>query len=144
MIHSKPKLFFVAAASLLIAACSETDSGPTAEQSAETAHEAAIQELETQPVTELDPVHLPEQLLDTYHQTCGTCHERGVINAPKTGDTAAWSPRLAKGMDTLVTHARDGFKAMPPAGLCYSCSEEDLALLIRYMSAPQTSSEVLQ
>jgi len=137
------KVLLIATLSMFVLACSETDSGKndSAQQPPETAHEAAVKEVETQPVTELDPVHLPENLLDTYRQTCGTCHERGVINAPKTGDATAWSPRMAQGMDALVAHARDGFKAMPPAGLCYSCSDEDYEHLIRFMATPQAEAE---
>jgi cytochrome c5 len=30
-----------------------------------------------------------------YKAVCGACHETGVANAPKTGDKAAWAPRIA-------------------------------------------------
>ena len=36
-----------------------------------------------------------------YNKTCVVCHAAGTANAPKTGDAAAWEPRLAKGMDAL-------------------------------------------
>ena len=85
-------------------------------------------------MTEIDSAHISPKLLETYQQTCGGCHERGLVGAPKTGDVEAWKPRLAKGMDTMVTHARDGFNAMPPAGLCFSCSDEDYAALVTYMA----------
>lgn len=100
----------------------------------EPAQEVAIQELETQPATEIDATHISPKLLETYKKTCASCHEAGVVGAPKTGDVDAWKPRLAKGMDTMVTHAREGFNTMPPAGLCFSCSDEDYAALITYMS----------
>lgn len=72
-----------------------------------------------------------------YKKSCYACHAFGANNAPKTGDAEAWAPRLEKGMDTLVTHVRDGFNTMPPKGLCFDCSDEDYQALIEYMAAPQ-------
>jgi len=54
--------------------------------------------------------------------------------APRKGDQEAWKPRLAKGMETLVQHVTQGFKAMPPRGLCMDCSAEDYQAIIRWMS----------
>ncbi|MBE0763098.1 cytochrome c5 family protein, partial [Escherichia coli] len=44
--------------------------------------------------------------------------------APLTGDAAAWAPRLAQGIDTLLDHSINGYKGMPPMGMCMQCSEE--------------------
>ena len=71
-----------------------------------------------------------------YASSCGACHMVGVAGAPKSGDTAAWTARLkVKGMDGLVASVRNGLNAMPPGGLCNSCSDEDHAALISYMAA---------
>jgi cytochrome c5 len=51
-----------------------------------------------------------------YKLACSACHSAGVAGGPKTGDTAAWAPRLKQGYDTLVKHAVEGFKAMPAKG----------------------------
>jgi cytochrome c5 len=55
-----------------------------------------------------------------YAQVCKTCHEAGLAGAPKTGDKAAWTPRIAQGEKTLVQHAIAGFQGktgvMPPKG----------------------------
>jgi cytochrome c5 len=51
-----------------------------------------------------------------YQLACGACHTAGVAGAPKTGDAAAWAPRLKQGYETLVKHAVEGFKAMPAKG----------------------------
>ncbi|MCK7597734.1 c-type cytochrome [Microbulbifer sp. CAU 1566] len=123
--------------SALLFGCSEKSSEVTAPEAP--AQDVAVQEMtdqkvETQPVTEVDAVHISPKLLETYQQTCGGCHEKGLVGAPATGDVGAWKPRLAKGMDTMVKHARDGFNAMPPAGLCFHCSDEDYVALITYMS----------
>jgi len=39
-----------------------------------------------------------------YNRVCVACHAGQLPNAPKRGDQAAWQPRLAKGMGTLVQH----------------------------------------
>ena len=51
-----------------------------------------------------------------YQQVCASCHTSGVLNAPKPGDTAAWQPRLEKGIDTLYANAINGIGAMPAKG----------------------------
>lgn len=75
-----------------------------------------------------------------YLRTCYSCHNSGVGGAPRSGDTAAWTPRLEKGMDTLVANAINGYRAMPPRGLCFDCSEEDFAELIRLMAGEGASA----
>ncbi len=74
-----------------------------------------------------DPVAL-------YNRTCAACHAGQLPQAPRMGDRAAWEPRLAQGMEVLVTHVSQGFKAMPPRGLCMDCSTEDYRAIIRWMS----------
>jgi cytochrome c5 len=51
-----------------------------------------------------------------YKLACAACHDAGLAGAPKTGDSAAWAPRLKQGYDILVKHGVEGFKAMPPKG----------------------------
>lgn len=51
-----------------------------------------------------------------YTASCSACHAAGLAGAPRTGDIAAWAPRLKSGFDLLVKHAVEGFKAMPPKG----------------------------
>lgn len=53
---------------------------------------------------------------EVYKLACGACHATGAAGAPKTGDAAAWAPRIKQGYDILVTHAVDGFKGMPAKG----------------------------
>lgn len=55
-----------------------------------------------------------------YTTACATCHDAGVAGAPKYGDKAAWSARIAQGMPTLYKHALEGFQGkagfMPARG----------------------------
>ena len=71
-----------------------------------------------------------------YDKSCKVCHASGAAGAPKTGDAAAWEPRMAKGMDVLVQAVNNGLNAMPPKGMCFDCSDDDYKALIEYMAAP--------
>lgn len=75
----------------------------------------------------------PRSGKDVYNGSCMGCHSTGVAGAPKVGDKAAWSPRVAKGVDGLLTTATNGLNAMPPKGTCAACSEEELKGAIEYM-----------
>ncbi|WOX07215.1 c-type cytochrome [Microbulbifer pacificus] len=70
---------------------------------------------------------------DVYTGNCAACHGTGAAGAPKFGDAAAWGPRIAKGMDTLYTHALNGFNAMPAKGLCMTCSEDEVKAAVDHM-----------
>jgi cytochrome c5 len=67
-----------------------------------------------------------------FKQTCVACHGSGVAGAPKFGDKAAWAPRIAQGIDTLVQNAIKGKNAMPPRGGS-SASDADIRAAVQYM-----------
>ena len=82
-------------------------------------------------------LHLQAQaralVLEVYDAACTACHSTGAAGAPKKGDTAAWSPRIEKGLDTLVNHAINGFNAMPAKGGCSGCSDEEIESAVEHM-----------
>jgi cytochrome c5 len=41
---------------------------------------------------------------------------------------------MEKGMDALVASVKNGLNAMPPTGLCATCTDEEYAELIQYMA----------
>jgi len=49
-----------------------------------------------------------------YKTVCFACHATGVAGSPKTGDKAAWAPRIATGMAALLKSVTAGKGAMPP------------------------------
>ncbi len=69
-----------------------------------------------------------------YTQNCAVCHDSGVAGAPKHGDAEAWAARLEKGMDVVVMNAINGINAMPPKGMCMTCSDENIAAMVEYIS----------
>lgn len=70
---------------------------------------------------------------DVYGTSCLACHDAGVAGAPKTGVAADWVERIAQGEDTLVDHAINGIRGMPPKGTCMNCSDEEIRLAVEYM-----------
>lgn len=75
----------------------------------------------------------PKSGKEIYEAGCSFCHATGAAGSPKIGNKAAWAPRISEGMDTLVTHALHGYNAMPPKGMCPSCSEDDIKAAVKYM-----------
>lgn len=69
-----------------------------------------------------------------YQAVCLSCHDAGLGGAPKTGDTAGWAARLAKGFDTLVTHAIKGFNGMPARGGGADLTDDEVARAVAYMA----------
>ena len=72
---------------------------------------------------------------EIYQASCFACHGTGAAGAPVLGDQATWAPRIAQGMDTLMSHTINGFNAMPAKGLCFTCSDDDLKATVEYMIA---------
>ncbi len=69
---------------------------------------------------------------DLFNGACAACHNTGVAGAPKMGDTAAWEPRYAAGMDALLASATNGKGAMPPRGGS-TYSDDEIRSVIEYM-----------
>jgi len=65
---------------------------------------------------------------------CGVCHGAGVAGAPKIGDAAAWGPRNAQGLETLLKHATEGYKGMPAKGGSPDIDPTELARAVVYMA----------
>jgi cytochrome c5 len=68
-----------------------------------------------------------------YDQVCVACHGAGLAGAPKTGDKAAWGPRIAKGKSALYTSALKGKNAMPPKGGAMSTADADIKAAVDYL-----------
>jgi cytochrome c5 len=64
---------------------------------------------------------------------CANCHKDGKDGAPKLGDLAAWTPRMAKGLDALVASAVHGHGPMPARGGMPDLSNQELRGAILYM-----------
>jgi cytochrome c5 len=75
----------------------------------------------------------PKSGEEIYNGSCMACHATGAAGAPKLGDVALWAPRIATGIDAMLAIAIKGKGAMPPKGLCMTCSDAELQSAIEYM-----------
>jgi len=94
---------------------------------------AGESEPEPEPVAAAAADAGPKSGDEVYNGSCAACHGTGAAGAPKLGDAAAWAPRIAQGMDTMLSNATNGLNAMPPKGLCMTCSDADLKAAIEYI-----------
>lgn len=69
-----------------------------------------------------------------YNTICKACHETGVAGAPKTGDKAAWAPRLATGAAALLKSATAGKGAMPARGGAADLTDDELKAAVTYLT----------
>jgi cytochrome c5 len=65
---------------------------------------------------------------------CAACHQAGVANAPKIGDSARWGQLAKEGMPSLLATATKGKGAMPPKGGAADLTDTELARAIAYMA----------
>ncbi|MBA4502966.1 cytochrome c5 family protein [Marinobacterium sp. 3-1745] len=70
---------------------------------------------------------------EIYTGKCAACHATGVLGAPKFGTNEMQLRLDEKGMETLLSHAINGFNAMPPRGTCNDCSDEEIQASIDHM-----------
>jgi cytochrome c5 len=85
----------------------------------------------------LRDANAPKQLqsgAEVFKAVCSACHATGAAGAPKVGDTASWSPRIAQGYDTLVQHALHGIRAMPAKGGNPDLDDIEVARAVAYMA----------
>lgn len=71
-----------------------------------------------------------------YMAACFACHSTGAAGAPRVGPGNAeeWAPRLAeKGLDAIVESTVTGIGTMPPKGLCFDCTPEELRAIVEFM-----------
>ena len=72
-----------------------------------------------------------------YNAACLACHGAGIGGAPRTGEAADWTARIAQGRDTLNKHAVEGFQGeagyMPPKGGRTDLSDEEIIAAVDYL-----------
>ncbi len=72
-----------------------------------------------------------------YDKACAACHTAGIAGAPKTGDKAAWAPRIAQGQAVLYEHAIKGFQGkagvMPAKGGNTALSDDEVKASVDHM-----------
>jgi cytochrome c5 len=74
-----------------------------------------------------------------YGNLCHSCHDTGAGGAPKVSDKAAWAPRLAQGIDTLIKHATEGYTGkagmMPARGGNPALNDAQVKATVEWIAA---------
>jgi len=85
------------------------------------------------------PAHAKHQIITTtdnpaaavYNSNCASCHQRGIMGAPKPGDS-----RFLEDIDILVENAIKGIGNMPVRGHASFLSDDEVRSVVEYMKSP--------
>lgn len=74
---------------------------------------------------------------EIWDEHCRSCHGSGLAGAPKVTGTRFWQPRIDQGLETMFTHAKEGFRGntgtMPPRGGKPYLTDAEIEAAIRFM-----------
>jgi cytochrome c5 len=71
---------------------------------------------------------------EVYDAVCTSCHASGALGAPKFESKGDWGSRIGQGYDTLVKHAIEGIRQMPPRGGDGDLSDIEVARAVAFMA----------
>ncbi len=74
-----------------------------------------------------------ERTGEQVYSKCQSCHDSGIMDAPKFGSLEDWAPRIESGIDNLLMVVIAGKGGQPPKGTCMDCSDDELKSAIQYM-----------
>ena len=84
-------------------------------------------------VASTDISNQSERTGEQVYSKCQSCHDLGIMDAPKFGSLEDWAPRIERGIDNLVMDAIAGKGGMPARGACMGCSDNEIKLAVQYM-----------
>lgn len=70
-----------------------------------------------------------------FNATCKVCHAGGINGAPILGNAKMWSERQTQSLETLVSHAEDGYGLMPAKGGNADLTRKEIEQAVKYMLA---------
>jgi len=74
-----------------------------------------------------------------YNGLCVSCHSTGIPGIPQLGDKEAWTPRIAKGVESLYANAINGYNdgasgmPMPARGGNPALTDDEVKASVDYM-----------
>ena len=74
-----------------------------------------------------------ERTGEEIYSKCQSCHDSGIMDAPKFGSLEDWALRIERGIDDLLMVVIAGKGGMPAKGTCMDCSDNELKFAIQYM-----------
>ena len=84
-------------------------------------------------VASTDISNQSERTGEQVYSKCQSCHNSGIMDAPKFGSLEDWAPRIERGINNLVMVAIAGKGDMPARGACMDCSDNEIKLAVQYM-----------
>lgn len=69
----------------------------------------------------------------TFIASCKVCHAQGINGAPILGNLAMWKNRKDQPLETLVSHAIEGYGLMPAKGGNTELTEDEIREAIQFM-----------
>lgn len=69
----------------------------------------------------------------TYDAACAACHNTGMKNAPKMGQTPKWKKLAREGFNDLVGNALVGIRQMPAKGGKPELTDMQVAQAVHYL-----------
>ena len=84
-------------------------------------------------VASTDISNQSERTGEQVYSKCQSCHDSGIMDAPKFGSLEDWAPRIERDIDDLLMVAIAGKGGMPAKGTCMDCSDNELKSAIQYM-----------
>ena len=69
-----------------------------------------------------------------YKSICSICHDAATLGAPKTGDTAAWAPRISLGFEALTHSVINGKNAMPPRAGASDLTDTEIQRAVAHLA----------
>lgn len=78
--------------------------------------------------------------MTVWQANCQGCHGLGIAGSPKITNRTAWAPRIAKGLEVLFSHAKNGHfgpmgTEMPPRGGNPNLTDKEVEAAVTYMVA---------
>jgi len=127
---------------LLVALIAYLFSGPAADEATEVVEDRTQVEENIAPVASVEVAAVEDTASASAEKTgeeivtasCAMCHATGMMESPKLGDAGQWEARIAKGFDTLVENATNGFNNMPAKGGNAALTDKEVARAVAYMA----------
>ena len=68
-----------------------------------------------------------------YRDSCASCHDTGLLGAPKLGDKTDWADHMHYGLDHLVQKAITGVGNMPARGGNAKLMDHEIKAAVEYI-----------
>lgn len=129
-----PPLFAIILIAVMVTKIEKGHAEAPASSMDDTEVEARIHPIGTLVAADPNAVHIDMQGEQVFNAVCTACHTPGALGAPKFGNKAMWGPRIKQGYATLISHAENGIRQMPPRGGNPDLTDLEIERAVAYMA----------